>query len=973
MTRAAAPPRALLYLAVALIAGAVIALQIGIMRVFAVGSWAHFGSLVVSLAMLGFGLTSAVMCVATPWLMRHWRAVSAWALLSFGPLVVGAHLTAQQLPFNAIFLVADPVQKWRLLANFLLYLLPFLAGASFLGIVFLKARTSFSRFYFADLAGSGLCGLLFLGAMWVLRPENLLVVPLALWAAGSLLWFRALRIRGAIAGLASVAVLSLTALVALPPALDISRLAVSDYKGVAYARKFPDSQRLLEHSSPFGQLEVYASSYLHFAPGLSDNAAFNLPSMPGNAYLGLYIDGDGPSGIIRKLEGDQAAYFRYLPMFYPYLLKSRPDTFVVQFGGGISTALALQAGSRAVTVAEGNPTVLEAFRTERVLRDFTGDVLHDARVTVIDHDGRLYLKNTPRRFDIVDLSLADSAGLSSPGGFAVVEKFSYTREAFVSYLRALKPGGILSVTLWNKEEPPKSTLKLYATLVAAARAHDPTTVARSFYAVSSYLSTTTVLYKQGGFTPGELATLQAHTRAMSWDELFGPAGLAVDYAGAHELLAAYRDQIFAEQPGRAPASLPFSPASPSPARRDTATAAADPAGPARTAAGPARPADEAGSPEGPDPATTRGAPAIVAYPTAGVPPTPAAPGLAPPASPAVTTWPAALRLRPEAPMDFPSAGAAPAAGSPDAGPDPAPPATTLPSVALARLAWHAMVHGGWSDLARRHVFDTRELTNDRAYFTAYIKPADLPRVTDRLELLQDEWGYLLLWATLAIACATAAVLVAFPVVFGWRTIFAAYPGKALTILYFACLGLGYIMVEVGLIAHFVLALSNATVSASVLITGMLVFSGLGSLVSERYQDRARQVMPVVFGTIGGLLIAYGLFIDTVLDAIGVLPYGWRLVACFGLIAPPAFLMGFPMPMAMTWLARLKKQPMLLWAWGINGCFSVIGAAAVPIVATGFGLSAVLGLAGAAYLLAIPAFFAVLLPVRDNSVPTGSLL
>ncbi len=45
-----------LYFAVGLGAGAVIALQIDIMRVFAVGSWAHFGSLVVSLAMLGFGL-----------------------------------------------------------------------------------------------------------------------------------------------------------------------------------------------------------------------------------------------------------------------------------------------------------------------------------------------------------------------------------------------------------------------------------------------------------------------------------------------------------------------------------------------------------------------------------------------------------------------------------------------------------------------------------------------------------------------------------------------------------------------------------------------------------------------------------------------------------------------------------------------------------------------------------------------------
>jgi hypothetical protein len=57
-------PSPALYLSVGLVAGAVIALQICIMRLFQVGSWAHFGSLVVSLAMLGFGLTSAVMCIS---------------------------------------------------------------------------------------------------------------------------------------------------------------------------------------------------------------------------------------------------------------------------------------------------------------------------------------------------------------------------------------------------------------------------------------------------------------------------------------------------------------------------------------------------------------------------------------------------------------------------------------------------------------------------------------------------------------------------------------------------------------------------------------------------------------------------------------------------------------------------------------------------------------------------------------------
>ena len=78
-------------------------------------------------------------------------------------------------------------------------------------------------------------------------------------------------------------------------------------------------------------------------------------------------------------------------MFYPYLLKKDPNTFVVQFGGGISTAVALKSGSKHVTVAEGNPALLTAFREDKGLRDFTGDVLNNPKVTVIDYDGRLYV------------------------------------------------------------------------------------------------------------------------------------------------------------------------------------------------------------------------------------------------------------------------------------------------------------------------------------------------------------------------------------------------------------------------------------------------------------------------------------------------------------------------------------------------------------------------------------------------------
>src|SRR5579863_8550489 len=220
--------RLALYLAVGLAAGAVIALQIDVMRVFSVGSWAHFGSLVVSLAMLGFGLTSAVMCVAKNWFLRNWRGAASVALALFGPLAVGANLYVQQLGFNAIFLVSDPAQKWKLLQIFLVDLTPFLAGAVFLGCVFLRSNRTFGRVYFADLAGSGLCGLIFLGAMYLFRPENLIAAPLALWLAAMIAWAFGPGGRRALAPFLILAALAFGAHFIVAPALGLPRLAVND-------------------------------------------------------------------------------------------------------------------------------------------------------------------------------------------------------------------------------------------------------------------------------------------------------------------------------------------------------------------------------------------------------------------------------------------------------------------------------------------------------------------------------------------------------------------------------------------------------------------------------------------------------------------------------------------------------------------------------------------------------------------------
>lgn len=839
------------YCAVGFGAGSAIALQIAIARIFAVGSWAHFGSLVISVAMLGFGMSSVLIASAAERVVRHWKVIAGIAISMAAPAIAGATLVAQTVPFNAIFIASDPNQAWRLAYNFLLYLVPFILIALFLGVVFLARKEEFGKLYCADMVGAGAAGLLALASMYWIPPEHAVVVPMAMAGISSILFIAYVARIAALLAATSLFGCAVALHVLGPSLLHAPLLATSDYKGISYARRFPDARRIYRNISPYGDLQIYGSSYLHFAPGLSDNAAFNMHEIPRNAYLGMYFDGDGPVGIMRALMPSESAYFKYLPMDYPYLLKNDPDVFVLHFGGGISSMVALRNHSRTITIAEPNPAVLQAFGTDR-LTEFTGELLQRPEVRVIRYAGRLYLKYSGRRYDVIDLSLADSTGLSDPGGFPIVEQYDYTVEAMSSYMRALRPGGILSITVWNKQEPPKSILKLYATVVEAARRLGNKDPAQSFFAIANYLSTTTVLYKADGFTAAEIALLKKHTRAMSFDEIYAP-GLQFDDAQSAGVLTSYRDQVFGS--------------------RD---AAADADGAVQS------------------------------------------------------------------PMNAPSSGSSSHTR-----------VDALPSTILERATWRALMKNQWSGFANQYIFDVRPLTIDRPYFAGYIRPMDLLVAFRSLDRFQDDWGYLVLWAALLVASAAATVLIVVPFLAGRRAVFSFSPGNSAALIYFACLGLGYIVTEVDLVGRFTFALGTPTIATPTVITAMLVFSGLGSLHAARAPALVRRLAFWLLLAITTLLLAYAYLLTDLLDRIAAYPLPIRIALSIILLGPAGFLMGFPMPIAMAALARASEPQMFVWAWGINGSFSVIGAVLVPIIAVQYGLAAALDLGAIAYLIAVP--------------------
>ena len=824
------------YLAVAFVSGSILAYELFIMRVFGIGGWSHFGSTVISIAMFGFGVFSTALCI---WKNFFAKTLIVWinlALLLLGPAMLAVNSLAQEIPFNPIFLVSDPSQKFYLAYYFLLYFIPFLLGAMFLGLFFLMGQAHFGKAYFANMTGSGLGSLVLFAGMYYFLPESLYLIPVVLWLAGALCWFISQQ------QTRLIPVLIISAALSLILGWQFSQITISPYKGVSYARNFPDSKRIYEAASPFGYVEVYSSSYFHFAPGLSDVATLYLEKMPENAYLGMFIDGDGPIGIMKDLPEDETEYVKFLPLSMPYLLRPQPDVLVIQFGGGISTNVALKLGADRVTVAEGNPMIIDAVKDPRVIADFTGNILDNPRVTLIPSDGRIYVREPGKHFDIIDLSLADSTGLSMPGGSSIHEKYTYTQETYLACMRALAKDGIFSITVWNKEDPPKSTMKLMTTLVTAALENGSKTISRNFFMAHTYLSTFSVLYKKDGFSDEEVQKLIRYCKRMSFEIVYTP-GQQPPAGDLDKVFEAYRNMYFAPQISE---SLGDS-------------------------------------------------------------------------------------------LDV-SVGT------------------------LYRLVANCLIAGDLQKVETGYVFSDEPLTNERPYFAGYLKIPDIPKFLDKLEAISDEWGYLLLWATLFLSLILGFILMLLPMVFGWQAFFQRHRGKLGVIVYFLCLGVGYIFVEIAMISKYILCLGNPTLSVTILVTGMLLFSGLGSYLSARFVPAAGRAMVVICTSITLLLALYAVYLDRILALVGMWPYGFKIGFCLLLLFPLAFLMGLPFAIGMSTLSRLHKEHFFVWAWGINGSFSVAGSVLVPIVSVSLGISTVIVIAAVIYLTALPAFLH--LQVRD---------
>jgi predicted membrane-bound spermidine synthase len=172
------------------------------------------------------------------------------------------------------------------------------------------------------------------------------------------------------------------------------------------------------------------------------------------------------------------------------------------------------------------------------------------------------------------------------------------------------------------------------------------------------------------------------------------------------------------------------------------------------------------------------------------------------------------------------------------------------------------------------------------------------------------------------------------------------------LLYFACLGAGFIIVEVAMIQKFILFLGHPVYSLAVVLFSLLTFSALGSYLSGRFrQERLQATVMKLLVVLVVVVLIYILALPPIFYGLVHLAREIRIVIAVVLMAPLAMLMGMPMPIGIRMLARHAPE-IIPWAWGVNGATSVMGSVGALVIAilTGFNQALVVG--AGLYLVAL---------------------
>ncbi|MCK5535302.1 MAG: hypothetical protein KAI79_00670, partial [Bacteroidales bacterium] len=256
-------------------------------------------------------------------------------------------------------------------------------------------------------------------------------------------------------------------------------------------------------------------------------------------------------------------------------------------------------------------------------------------------------------------------------------------------------------------------------------------------------------------------------------------------------------------------------------------------------------------------------------------------------------------------------------------------------------------------------------TDDKPFFHHFFKWS----VLEELLSLRDqggfallEMGYIVLFATLMFAIISSIILILLPLlVFHFRCTtkveFSLPVADRLRLfIYFFSIGLAFLFIEIAMMQKFIVFLHHPIYAIPVVLTAFMIFAGLGSIWTKHLilHLSPRQLLLRAILSIVCLGLLYSYFLGSFFSLTAAYPMAAKIMLSFLLIAPLAVSMGMPFPLALSSIDS-SNSTYIPWAWGVNGCASVISAVLASLLAIHLGFTWVILFALALYLLCLFVF------------------
>lgn len=264
--------------------------------------------------------------------------------------------------------------------------------------------------------------------------------------------------------------------------------------------------------------------------------------------------------------------------------------------------------------------------------------------------------------------------------------------------------------------------------------------------------------------------------------------------------------------------------------------------------------------------------------------------------------------------------------------------------------------------AGSQTLDLTPPTDDRPFFFNMLKPGTW--LEGQEEVSDLDLGFLgnlqatqtLVYATLVSVLLTIAALLG-PLL-RWRgargasEIAPATLGAGLA--YFALIGLGFMFVEIALLSQVGVFVGHPTLSLAVVLGGIILAAGVGSLVSEKLAVERGGAIGWLFPLLPALLVVIArLAAGPVTEAFAGAETMVRVLLSVALIAPPALGMGVCFPLGLRLVERAGGRAITPWLWGINGAFGVCASGLALGTSMTWGISTTMAIGAGCYLALIP--------------------